>query len=99
MEKNLADKRKTEKDNIYLTCFGADGGNNSSPYSSNKIKIDYRKEEFQNNRYCFDSNRSSTKRWPMRKSLKINKDENNVVQSVKLLISGKMSSFTSHIFE
>ena len=37
--------------------------------------------------------------WPMRKILKINKDENNVVQSVKLLISEKMSRFTSHIFE
>ena len=37
--------------------------------------------------------------WPMRQILKINKDENNVVQSVKLLISEKMSSFTSYIFE
>ena len=61
MEKILADKRKTEKDSIYLAHFGADGGNNSSPYSSNRIKMDYRKEEFQNNKYCFDSNRSSTK--------------------------------------
>ena len=36
---------------------------------------------------------------PMRYILKIKKDENNVVQSVKLLITEKMSSFTSHIFE
>ena len=37
--------------------------------------------------------------WPMGRMLEINKDENNVVRSVKLLTSEKGSSFTSRILE
>ena len=37
--------------------------------------------------------------WPMGRILEINKDENNAVRSVKLLISKKGSSFTSPILE
>ena len=37
--------------------------------------------------------------WPMGRILEISKDEKNVVQSVKLLISEKGSSFTSRILE
>ena len=37
--------------------------------------------------------------WPMGRILEINKNENNVVQSVKLLISEKGSSFTSLTLE
>ena len=45
MEKNLADKRKTEKDNIYLTRFGADGGNNSIVHEIGKHNICSRKAQ------------------------------------------------------
>ena len=37
--------------------------------------------------------------WPMGRILKINKDENSIVRSVKLLISDKVSSVTSRILE
>ena len=37
--------------------------------------------------------------WPMGRILEINKDENNIVRNVKLLIGKKGSSFTSQILE
>ena len=37
--------------------------------------------------------------WPMGRIFKINKDENSIVRSVKLLISDKVSSVTSRILE
>ena len=43
-----------------------------------------------------DATRNS---WPMGRILEINKDENNIVRSVKLLIGKKGSSFTSRILE
>ena len=43
-----------------------------------------------------DATRNS---WPMERILEINKDENNIVQSVKLLIGKKGSSFTLRILE
>ena len=68
-------------------------------HSSSNIKWTTEKRNFKINDIVLIQTDAVRNSWPMRRIFEINKDENNVVRSVKLLISEKGSSFTSRILE
>ena len=68
-------------------------------HSSSNIKWTIEKRNFKINDIVLIQTDAVRNSRPMRRISEINKDENNVVRSVKLLISEKGSSFTSRILE
>ena len=70
-----------------------------SVHSSKNIKWTTEKWNFKINDIVLIQTDAAQNGWPMGQILEIYKDENNAVQSVKLMIGEKRSGFTSRILE